>query len=200
MLAICPNCSLIFPSAAVALGGGDWANLYLVIADCEETCPRCGAFAKIIDTIVHEGVIELIGAPWATPANVRRMAQIVERLRLGALSAEIAEKQARKIDPDAGKKLREWLNLGLVFTGTLLTAASLYLSSCNHDRGISGDDLKAAVATAVEVTLREQMKAADHQNMRPQHQNFTQTQSRQENRKARRAKEAVERTKKRPHR
>jgi hypothetical protein len=200
MLAICPNCSLIFPSAAITLGSGPWAGQHLVIADCEEACPRCGAFAKIIDTIVHDGVIELVGAPWATSANIQRLAKIVEQLQRGALTTDAAEKQAARIDPDAGKNLREWLNLGVNFTNTLLLAAGLYLGSCSHDHGISSDDLKAAVATAVEVTLREQMKPAAYPNVPPQNQGFPQTQPRQENRKERRARDATERAKKRPHR
>lgn len=209
MIAFCPNCGLAFQSilagADSPISFGD--NATVSVSGMSEDCPRCGAMAPVGDSVmvIRNGVVELIEADWATPENLRRMGLIVERLRQGRISPKVAEEQAARIDPEAGRKLREWISIGLSFAGTVIAAAALYLSSCTHDPDVSNTQMKevveSAVQAAVETTLREQMRAAaTQQSAQAVSQRFTEAQPKQENRKARRAKKAAEKLKKRPGR
>ena len=126
MLARCPNCGLVFPSAFPSLAG---ANTIMYVRNSRETCPRCGAYAATDDGVieVRRRVLSIVSHRSQERINY----SLVKRLHDQVRAEEITlEKATEKLSPEAAFTLKDWLNITPLWISVIIMAAGLVLSQC----------------------------------------------------------------------
>lgn len=130
MLNICKNCGFIFESIYTrGLSDMDGASNVLLEGNTE-SCTNCGARVETGNGAVEvrQGVTHIISSDWATEQNLRLIIEIFERYARREITAKEAEKEAAKISPDAGKKVREWVNTGAAAIAAASAVLGAYLA------------------------------------------------------------------------
>lgn len=140
-LAFCPVHGLV-PATAFAFGAG---SHNISFKNVSVSCPFCGRQSEVIPGIYDFSTdrLDLIVDPSISPAALRALQSIAERLQQGDITPDEAAEEAGAIDPRFGKALQIAARIGAWAIPAIIALLQVYLQI--RDSGESSAQTQAVL-------------------------------------------------------